>query len=61
MFEFLIILISVKDMANFYGFVLFVHRIYNAIFTLIHAVSFKACIIEILQFFTVLRLWISPE
>lgn len=48
MFQLLIILVSIKDMADFYSFVLFVYRVDNAIFPLVHAVRLKACIGEIL-------------
>jgi hypothetical protein len=48
MLDLLIILVSIKDMADFYGFDLFVYCVDNAIFPLIHAVPLKACISEIL-------------
>jgi hypothetical protein len=61
MFQLFIILVSIKDMANFYSFVLFVYRANNTIFPLVHAVPLKASINKILQLFIVLRLWVSPE
>ena len=61
MFQLLIILVSIKDMADFYRFILFVYCVDNAIFPLVHAVPLKARIGEILELFAVLRLWVSPE
>ena len=61
MLQLFIVLVSIENMADFYSLVLFVHHIDNAIFSLVHAVPLKACIIEILLFFAVLRLWVSPE
>ena len=61
MFEFLIVLVSVKNKTDFYCLILFVYRKDNPIFSLIYSIPLKACIVEILQFFTILRLWVSPE
>jgi hypothetical protein len=55
-FQFSIVLVPIEDVANFYGFAIFVDGINNTILPLVDAEAFKALIVEILEFLAVLGL-----